>query len=913
MKPNKLQTMKARFTINYKTAWGQQVYISGNSKQFGNFDIEKAVPMNTFDGIKWELDVEADPIAFLNFEYKYLIVDERNHSSFWEFGANRILQIDAKEFVAVECRDFWRPQDHEQNSLFTAPFKNAFFNHSTVTEKITRKKASKKPTLRFQLIHSRVPQGHIICILGSGNVLGNWKDENVIPLESPRFGVWEVDLQCTSGDLPLSYKYGLYHLESKKVVSWEAGENRIHFKESDDIPQSLTIKSDGFYTDAIGNWKGAGVAIPVFSIRTEKSSGVGEFTDLKLMADWSAKNGLKLIQILPVNDTVASKTWVDSYPYAAISVFALHPIYASIQEVGSLKDKKQQAEIESRRKELNSFAKVDYEAVMDLKSSFFEKSFQENKSEFLASKAFQEFYNSNKHWLQSYAVFCFLRDKYGSPDFTSWPEMKKPSPRDIAKFADEKGENFEGVALYYYQQFHLDKQLKEATAYARGKGVVVKGDIPIGIYRYSVDAWVAPHLYNMDGQAGAPPDDFSVSGQNWGFPAYNWHEMKKDDYAWWKQRLVKLSDYFDVFRIDHILGFFRIWEIPYHAIEGILGKFNPSIPFTLDEIHSWGLPFDFDRFCKPYIRDYMLPQIFGEHVDFVKEKFLKHIENDVFELKNAFATLRQVKEFLEKSKLDVDVKRKLLYGMYQLINNVLFYATESNGTLVFDPRISLHSTYSYNDLEAGSKGILNAMYEHYFYKRHNDFWRQKAMQKLPALKSATDMLICGEDLGMVPESVPGVMKELAMLSLAVQRMPNDPKMTFWHPSDTAYLSVTTTSSHDSSTLRAWWEEDRSLTQRFFNEILGNQGGAPFYCEPWVVNEILNQHMWSPSMWAIFPLQDLLALDGENRLENPYDERINVPAISQHYWRYRMHLSVEKLLKLDALNQEILHLVKSAGR
>jgi 4-alpha-glucanotransferase len=160
-------------------------------------------------------------------------------------------------------------------------------------------------------------------------------------------------------------------------------------------------------------------------------------------------------------------------------------------------------------------------------------------------------------------------------------------------------------------QYHLHLQLSEAHRYANDNGIILKGDIPIGINKNSAEAWVEPHLFNFSGQAGAPPDDFSVRGQNWGFPTYNWGLMEKDGYKWWKQRFSKMAEYFDAYRIDHILGFFRIWEVPSESVEGIMGHFNPSLPFSADELRGRGYNFNYDRDCLPYIKEYMLDEYFG--------------------------------------------------------------------------------------------------------------------------------------------------------------------------------------------------------------------------------------------------------------------------------------------------------------
>jgi 4-alpha-glucanotransferase len=576
-----------------------------------------------------------------------------------------------------------------------------------------------------------------------------------------------------------------------------------------------------------------------------------------------------------------------------------------------------QQEVDKAANHLNAQDHVVYEEVMDIKSKYYKWAFDEQKDAFLKSKDFRIFYVENKHWLEPYAVFSYLRDKHGTPDFTRWGNYAVYDADKMSKLVDPGHKEFEHVAIHFFIQYHLDKQLTEATNYGREQGVVLKGDIPIGIYRNSVDAWMYPHLFNMESQAGAPPDDFSISGQNWGFPTYNWDEMSKDGFQWWKARLQKMSDYFDVFRIDHILGFFRIWEIPSHGVEGTMGYFNPSLPFSTQEVYNWGIHFDIERLCRPYIREHMLPIIFAEHDGLVRQEYLAEYAPGHYRLKAAWDTQLKVKEHFAKL-INSDPEKTGYYefirrGLYQLIGEVLFFEAPFTNGEGWNPRVGMQNTFSFRELDDHTRNNIDKLYIHYFYKRHNDFWRDKAMEKLPALKSATDMLICGEDLGMVPDSVPGVMKELSILSLAVQRMPNDSSMEFWHPGDTLYLSVCSTSSHDTSTLRGWWEEDRAKTQRFYNNILGDWGDAPAFCEPWVATQVINQHLYSPSMWSIFPIQDLLAMDGKLRRENPDDERINVPANPQHYWKYRMHLTLEQLLKEDGFNGFIRQLNDQSGR
>ena len=244
----------------------------------------------------------------------------------------------------------------------------------------------------------------------------------------------------------------------------------------------------------------SGVAVPVFSLRSEEGCGIGEFLDLKKLADWCVMTGLKLIQILPINDTTTDGGWSDSYPYKSISTKALHPIYLNVEKVGILKDENDRKRFQELKKELNAKEHVDYPEVFKVKMEF------------------------------------------------------------LKKLYDQKRGKKQG--FYEFLQQHCEKQLTEAVDYLHSKGIMLKGDLPIGVNRNSDDVKQQPHLFNLDMETGAPPDGFAPQGQNWGFPTYNWAAMEAEGFHWWKERVEWFKKYFDALRIDHILGFFRIWEIP---------------------------------------------------------------------------------------------------------------------------------------------------------------------------------------------------------------------------------------------------------------------------------------------------------------------------------------------------------------
>ncbi|MDE3237047.1 MAG: 4-alpha-glucanotransferase, partial [Bacteroidota bacterium] len=808
----------------------------------------------------------------------------------------------------VLIKDAWNFAGYFENAFYTEPFQKVLLKENHTAVKIA---VPKKVTHVFKAKAPLLAKGQTLCLLGSATSLNEWDaTEPVLMSRAEGQDAYSVSLNLTKDIFPVAYKYGIYDVEQKQFVAFEEGNNRVLYEAAE--ADKLTVVNDGFAVFPIAHWKGAGVAIPVFSLRSSQSFGVGEFADIKLLTDWCTSVGLKLIQILPINDTTATHTWTDSYPYAAISAFALHPMYLNLKQVAGEKHSAIVEQLEEQRQTLNALPEVDYEAVVKVKMEVMKQLYPLLKKSTFTSASYKEYFNQNKHWLVPYAVFCYLRDIYGTSDFNQWPEHNQYKEEAVNHLLNEKSDTYDAIAIHYFIQYHLHLQLKEATEYAHQNGIIVKGDIAIGVYRFGADAWQSPDLYHMNMQAGAPPDDFAVKGQNWGFPTYNWHRMKEDGYAWWKQRFEQMSYYFDAFRIDHILGFFRIWSIPMHAVEGIMGHFVPAIPVHINEFVSRGIGFDYNRYVKPYINEAILWDVFGYDSGFVKERFLNYDGFDHYALKPEYVTQRQVEQHLA-GWMDDDFTRKIKSGLFDLISNVLLFEEEGSGGQLFHFRFGMGNTRSFRQLDGDTQHKLDELYVNYFFRRQDDFWMKEAMQKLPALKRVTNMLVCGEDLGLVPSCVPEMMRQLGLLSLEIQRMPKDPTKEFFHPNDAPYLSVVTPSTHDMSTIRGWWEEDKNRIQRFYNHQLGQGGTAPHYCEAWINKAIVLQHLYSPSMWSIFQMQDILGSSEQLRRADPNDERINVPANPKHYWRYRMHIGLEQLLLEQSFNQEFKGFVSASGR
>jgi 4-alpha-glucanotransferase len=897
---------KITFQLRFTTVFGQELFIIGNHPKLGNGDMDKAIPLQFFNNEFWYATIELSKEDITNnpITYNYYLKNNDGTISY-DCGSDKQIDVNTKckEILRI---DGWNYTGYIQNAFYTVPFKKVLLPKNTSDFKATK---PRKITHTFQTKFPLIQANQTICILGSADKLGKWNVTKPILLKKNEGeDLFKADVDLSKETFPLAYKFGIYNTEEKKFIAFEEGDNRILYDEIK--ADKKTIVNDAFTNFPVNTWRGAGVAIPVFSLRSEKSCGVGEFTDMKLMVDWCNQVGLKLLQILPINDTIANHSWKDSYPYAAISAFALHPIYINLEECTQKENVSLLKEIEKDRIALNQLSKVDYEKVVALKLSYLKKIFKLQFKKTFESDSYKAFYDDNKHWLVAYAAFSYLRDLYKTSNFNNWPKHQTFNQKEIDQLLKDATASTE-ISFYFFVQYHLHLQLKAATQYAHSKGVVVKGDIPIGIYRYGVDAWQQPELYHLNVQAGAPPDDFAVKGQNWGFPTYNWEKMKADGFAWWKQRFEQMSCYFDTFRIDHILGFFRIWSIPTHAVEGIMGYFVPAIPIHINEIYNRNIDFNFHRFTQPFITESVLWDLFGYDNQKVKDTFLNYT-NGLFSLKESFNTQQKVAEYFNSVEVN-DLNNKLKIGLFNLISNVILFEVEGSNGQQFHFRFAIEKTSSFNNLDFHSQQQLKELYVDYFYKRQDNLWKLEALQKLPALRRVTNMLICGEDLGLVPDCVPDIMQQLGLLSLEIQRMPKANHEEFFHPANAPYLSVVTPSTHDMSTVRGWWEEDRDKTQRFYNTQLGQWGNAPTYCEPWINKTIIEQHLHSPAMWSIFQLQDILGIDAEIRVENPNEERINVPADPNHYWQYRMHIKLEDLIKTAAFNSNLKHAITLSGR
>lgn len=890
--------MTVQFNIKYKVMFGEQIVANIQTEEG-----ELKLPLETTDGERWVCDwcVESPEKSYT---YYYSVEREgRAVKTEWLMIKHQ-LDVNAKKAAVYTLYDHWKAMP-EDAFLYSSAFTDCI-NHQAPQE-MKLEMGSKIVRLIV-----RVPQlrdGERLGVLGADKALGAWDVQKILPMTQHAYNEWVADIDATHLEgSHLEFKFVAFR-NAKNNLLWETSMNRTV-----DLPEMKAGELVSYELDqaffALYNRKLAGTQVPVFSLRTCKSAGIGDFGDLKTMIDFVASTGQKVLQLLPINDTTITHTWTDSYPYSCISVFAIHPQYADLHALPELKDAKARAEAEKTRAELNALDKIDYEKVNDFKINYLRQIFNQEGEKMMKTAEYKAFFQASELWLVPYAQYSYLRDKNGTADFNQWPDHQVWDEAERKVLADPKTAAYKNVAFFYFVQFVLDRQMQEAHEHAKAKGVILKGDIPIGVNRNGCDVWTEPKYFNLNGQAGAPPDDFSANGQNWGFPTYNWFEMLKDGCQWWNRRFKNMARYFDAYRIDHVLGFFRIWEIPVHSVHGLLGQFAPALAMSREEIESYGLHFQEDRFTRPFITDWVLDRMFHERAGEVKEKYLDRLDDERYQMKPEVDTQRKVEALFA----DVTNEKELWLrdGLYALISDVLFVRDHTNPG-VFHPRISAQLDFIYESLYDNDKAAFNRLYNDYFYRRNNQFWYQEAMKKLPKLVQATRMLVCAEDLGMVPDCVPWVMDELKILSLELQSMPKDPSVKFGHLSRNPYRSVCTISSHDMPTLRMWWDENIQRTQEYYNTMLYRQGPAPHPLPGWLASDIISRHLTSPSMLCILSIQDWLATDEALRLPDADAERINIPANPKHYWRYRMHLNIEDLAADKRFVQSITEMISQSGR
>ena len=871
--------MKLKFTLRYRTSWGESLHVAIAFHGQDGSVRQQNLLMQTEDGELWTLETAAligrqHTLSHIVYRYQVENAEDQVLRKEWDM-VPRIYYFDTS-------KDYIFPDQWRDRPLPYHLYSNAYMTtvHGHRNEQV---EASRLPLFRrtiiFRVSAPQLKPGQAVAVCGSHPAIGSWNASRYLKMQYVGQHEWMLSVNALGWLLPIEYKYVVVDEETNALLKWEEGDNRVIEEEVVD-GQVLVLYGEPLRL-CEDTWRAAGVVIPVFSLRSEHSYGVGDFGDLRRLVDWAVATGMKFIQVLPVNDTTVSHQWADSCPYNIISAFALHPHYVDLEAAGTLHSKQVMTRYMRQRQELNALSYSDYEAVDRVKFEYLHELFEEQGKKVLDSKEYKDFVAKNEFWLKGYATYVLgckgAQSIQNSPDFI------------------------------YYLQFLLHTQLKAAADYAREKGVVLKGDLPIGVHRDSAEIQEHPQLFCLDSLAGAPPDAFSQQGHNWGFPTYRWSE---ELVAWFQQRMKHMEQYFDALRIDHILGFFRIWEIPADAVSGLLGHFSPALPLTVDEIEYFGLCFRKELYTHPFINDRLLDRLFGVHASYVRDHFLVSKAYNLYDLKDEFSTQRKVADYFVDRRDENSLW--IRDGLMRLISDVLFVEDPRQPDM-YHPRIGVLSEPVFEVLSAEEKDAFMRLYNNYYYQRHSFFWGQQALKRLPAVMKGSRMLVCAEDLGMLPDCVEPVLDQLRILSLEIQQMPKQQGFEYAHLEANPIRSVCTISTHDMPSLRQWWQENPERRQRYYITMLQKEGRAPEQLPAHLAEEIIARHLYCPSMLCMLSLQDWLAMDSELRSKHPQEDRINTPSDPYCRWQYRMHLTIEQLLAATKYNNKVRTMITRSRR
>lgn len=835
----------------------------------------------------WFAQIEV-PTETESLTYGYEVIDDHGNTLRREDGLPHKIRFTQSQ-PQLKILDRWHDNPADA-PLLSSAFTKAALSRSMPLYEVSQPAGE---YVEFQVLAPQITPDCQLVICGNIPELGSWDIRRAPAMADIEFPLWKFRLPLQSCTREFEYKFLIRDNTTGEVVRWEQTDNRRLNLSS--VNNSVIVAGLRF-EEPPGAYRCTGTVIPVFSMRSNRSFGIGDFGDLSLMLKWVAETGQNVLQILPVNDTTMTGTWTDSYPYNSISSFALHPIYLNLDMLGEIEDSVTARELESARTRLNSLAEIDYEQVFHTKMRYARTVFNQSAQSLLSSRGYLDFIENNKEWLEPYVAFSVLRDIKRTSDLTAWGVYSQYNKAKVNRFLRNKKHQAD---FYRYLQYNLHIQLSEVRREARRRHIILKGDIPIGISRNSVDAWVNPSLYHLNSCAGAPPDAFARDGQNWGFPTYNWEEMAHDGYQWWRSRFRHMARYFDAYRIDHLLGFFRIWEIPASQRSGLLGTFYPAKPYSVNEAYNL---YGFDLIPTLHAR----PVIHDNHGI---EEYTVRDENGIFRLADFIDNQQKIHDRFTQLPDTVE-NHNLRERLYQIVNDRLFIEDHRQPGL-YHPRIEGYDTEQFRSLSPDQQNAYRTLHEDFFYHRHNEFWRNSAMSKLPPLIHETGMLTCGEDLGMIPQCVSSVMKDLRILSLEVQRMPKTMGVETADPATYPYLSVATTSTHDMPGLRQWMINNPDVSERLLKSLGCNPSEFDIIDAPQLCEAIIRSHIGSPSLMCVLPWQDWMSIDAALRRKNPGEELINDPSNSRNYWRYRMHISLENLLEAEPLKRRIRHLTNNS--
>ncbi|MDD6393916.1 MAG: 4-alpha-glucanotransferase [Prevotella sp.] len=896
--------MKFCFFINYRTNWGESVHAIITSTNDNGRQRTHNVPLLSEDGDSWHTEtvlMEMRKGQIRDISYHYQIEDSNGNIVRKEWNSiKRVVHCEAdKNFLLY---DFWRDTPLLWH-LYTDVVRGKC--SSGRIEKNKNRLPIYRKTVIFKVSAPQLADDEILAICGNHPSIGDWSPSRYIKMTYCGNHEWNLALNTENINHALEYKYVVVDRNTNRLRKWEEGDNRVtHFETLHD--GQVAIEDGGSIHVMEKTWKASGVSVPLFSLRTKDSFGIGDMGDLLKTIDWCSMCGIRVIQLLPINDTGNSAGWNETNPYNSISAFAINPIYFDASELIP-ENSMERTEFNRRRMELEAYRHCDYKAVGNVKQIYIDYLFNKNGKREMSTDDYKEFSNNNAFWLNAYAIFKAMSKRHGTSDFRKWEVAANYEMGKLEKLLDDDSEMRKETEKVKYIQYRLNRQLAKASSYARKKGISLMCDMQTGFRLDSVEVWQHPDIFDMTMRMGIPPYDGDRNGQNWRFPIYircsEWEE-------WMRNRIKYLERYFDVMRIDHIAALFALWAIPQNNFTPVLGHFIPSLPLSAEEITGYGLTFRKELMTKPFVNDEEIERGFGIHADYVKEVFLNKLPYNMYGLKTEYDCQEKIENMFRDKQDENSIW--IRDGLKRICTNVLFIEDEKYRNM-YHPRVYGYNQPLFAVLSSNDRDAYMRIYNNYYGDRHQYLWKNNGEHTLLNILEDSKMLVCAEDMGYRPHGMDEVIEKLRILSTEVQTLPKNDYYEFGHTEAYPYRSIATTGTHDMPSLRVWWEEDKARVQRYYATRLHKEGIAPKSLPPRLAEEIIARHMYSPSMLCMICMQDWLAMDSILREDNVQCERINNPNDCFNKWDYRMGTTIDALLSSGTFNGKIKEMVARSKR
>ena len=650
-----------------------------------------------------------------------------------------------------------------------------------------------------------------------------------------------------------------------------------------------------------------GVLVPLSALRSKESYGVGEIPDLVELARWVKQCGLQLIQILPINDTGGQ-----SSPYSALSAFALHPLYLRVQDIPEYNSvpERVREEINIRIDRLRGRherpgddegkrSTLAYRELYEEKLELLTLLFDTAPEDAVVAEQVESWATENP-WVRPYAVYRTLKTANEQRSWTSWETLRNPDIESIERFW-KASDNRRDTRFWAWVQMRLEQQMQSVAVELDNLGIALKGDLPILMNEDSVDLWANREIFIRELRAGAPPDMFSFLGQNWDFPIYNWDEMKRREYRWWKERLQQAEKFYHAFRIDHVLGFFRIWAIPETHFSGLPGFFYPSESISREELHEVGLDRGRIRWLsEPHLERFRIEELLGERgsAELLEKLFTRIGEEDLFLFSDGITGERAITELAFQYSLPEEATASLLTEY----RNRALIPTVDGG---YAPTWNFRDCDRFHTLSEEERDAFETLVARK-QERSEELWERQGMELLSMMREHVRMLPCAEDLGVVPPSVPRTLQALDILGLVIPRWArrwDEPGQPFVHPRDYTELSVCAPSVHDTSTMREWWEKEEGGPT--FWRALEIEGTPSSEFLPETARPLYRALQKGASRICVYQMQDFFVLAPELLDPEPKRERVNVPGTyNEINWSWRMPIDIEDLIAMNNLTEEL---------